>query len=507
MSSNAPAPATPDASQSQPQPQPTDPAPAPAPAPEVSSHSTALATLLALLHTPGTMPAQLLTTLKALPARDAVLAAPPPAGAEDALRPGVLDVAREDGAGGVGGLFILSARLSGGSTQEVPLEWIEEFCRRVSPVQLRFAPERVTLLAKGIVQYAEARNNLKIAIPSLYDLITRFPPTRSLLTPLHPIFLTTCLTTSHFAPALPILAVPITQITPALTPDLTYLDHLVYHYTGGCVLAALRRFAEAHEFWETVVGAPVAPRGLVAGGAGAGVGGAGGAGAGAGPRVESTGEPSALQMEAAKKLLVVQLILHGKGQALPKYTPAAVAGVRSSPYGAFVKAYPRQVDVLRNVLSKHGAVFAADNNTGLLKQALARAPRWAIKKLTETYLTLGLGEIGREVGMEDVGEVRRVVLSMIEHGEINASIAADGTVTFADDAPPAVGKAEVERVLRAAQEQEHVLRELEREMARSREYLAKAVRSREDPAAWAGPEEEMGGAQGGVGMWTEESVF
>ncbi|TFY50562.1 hypothetical protein EVG20_g11447, partial [Dentipellis fragilis] len=438
-----------------------------------------------------------------------------------------------------------SARLLVGGTQEVPVEWAEEFCRGVSAVQLRFAPERVTLLAKGIVQLAEARNNLKIAIPPLYDLITRFPPALSHLTPLHPIFLTTCLTTSHFAPALPILAVPITQITPAQTPDLTYLDHLVYHYTGGCVLAALKRFAEAHEFWEIVVGAPVAPRGLSsAGGPGAGPGGAG-PGPGAG-RVESTGEPSALQMEAAKKLLVVQLILHGKvrgphpelsyvkvrradgsvrirarvrvsqAQALPKYTPAAVANVRGSPYGAFVKAYPRQLDALQGILNKNAVAFASvritvtcfDNNMGLLKQALERAPRWAIKKLTETYLTLGLGEIGREVGIRDVSEVRRVVLSMIEHGEINASIAADGTVTFADDAPLAVSKADVDRVLHVAQEQEHILRELELEMARSKEYLSKAVRSRDDPSAWTGPEEDMGVAPGAPGaMWTEESVF
>ena len=50
---------------------------------------------------------------------------------------------------------------------------------------------------------------------------------------------------------------------------------------------------------------------------------------------------------------------------------------------------------------------------GLVKLVLSRAPRWTIKKLTDTYLTLGLTEIGREVGVEDVEEVRRTVLSMV----------------------------------------------------------------------------------------------
>jgi COP9 signalosome complex subunit 3 len=129
-----------------------------------------------------------------------------------------------------------------------------------------------------------------------------------------------------------------------------------------------------------------------------------------------------------------------------------------------------------------------------------RAPRWAIRKLTDTYLTLSLPEIGRAAGIEDVTEVRRIVVSMvscacadiglclrqcredflysygfgqIETGEIEASIDADGSVTFADDEPAAVSKTEIDRALRVAQEQEQVLRKLEREIARNKDYLQK----------------------------------
>jgi len=133
---------------------------------------------------------------------------------------------------------------------------------------------------------------------------------------------------------------------------------------------------------------------------------------------------------------------------------------------------------------------------GLVKLAVARAPRWTIKKLTETYLTLGLAEIGQATNVEDVEEVRRVVLSMvrapysratlcsdarqIDAGEINATISADGTVAFADDPPVRVSKAEMDAVLARAQAQERVLRALERELARSKEYLSK-VRGSCDP--------------------------
>jgi len=47
-----------------------------------------------------------------------------------------------------------------------------------------------------------------------------------------------------------ILSHPISQ----LGPDLTYNDNLIYHYTGGMVLAALKRWAEADECFEIIHG-------------------------------------------------------------------------------------------------------------------------------------------------------------------------------------------------------------------------------------------------------------
>ena len=46
-------------------------------------------------------------------------------------------------------------------------------------------------------------------------------------------------------------------------------------------------------------------------------------------------------------------------------------------------------------------------------------------------------------------------------------------MTFADDEPAAVSKAEIDGALRVAQEQEQVLRRLEREIARNKDYLQK----------------------------------
>lgn len=46
-------------------------------------------------------------------------------------------------------------------------------------------------------------------------------------------------------------------------------------------------------------------------------------------------------------------------------------------------------------------------------QAIDRAPRWALKRLTATYVTLGLADIARAVKIESEDEVRDIVLSMV----------------------------------------------------------------------------------------------
>jgi len=130
----------------------------------------------------------------------------------------------------------------------------------------------------------------------LYHLVTRYPPDGSYLTTLHPLFVLvspswpffsssfsctqSCVATRHFTVALPVLQVPITNIDTSLS-DLTYIDNLKYHYIGGIALTALRRWDEAEDFFEICIGSPAVV-------------------------------PSAVQLEALKKLKLVQLIARGK---------------------------------------------------------------------------------------------------------------------------------------------------------------------------------------------------
>lgn len=131
----------------------------------------------------------------------------------------------------------------------------------------------------------------------LLHLVSRFPPSPSHLTPIHPIFIAVgvfdsillasgrlncsqgCVATGHFQVALSVLQIPITEIDNSLG-DLHYNDNLVYHYAGGMVFAALKRWEEAEEFFEICVSSPAQV-------------------------------PAAIQLEAYKKLTLVQLISRG----------------------------------------------------------------------------------------------------------------------------------------------------------------------------------------------------
>ncbi|EKM56836.1 uncharacterized protein PHACADRAFT_254170 [Phanerochaete carnosa HHB-10118-sp] len=368
----------------------------------------------------------------------------------------------------LGYLYILAARLDVSGALPPQIQHVESFCKRFTPEHARLAPDRISALAKGIVK--ASGENIKHALDPLCSIVLRYPPKPTYLTSVHPIFLHACVTARHFAAALPVLSTPIVDIDTTIS-DLHYNDNLLYHYAGGVVFAVLKRWREAEEFFEIVVTSPAQT-------------------------------PAAIQFEALKKLTLVQLILYGKAIQPPKYTNnQLIRMIKNSPYNTLGKAYPQTAASLTAIVQKDVEAFRSDQNLGLVQQVIDRASRWLIKKLTLTYITLGLTDIGKEVGVE-AEEVRVIVLNMIEIGDINASISIDGNVTFADSTPQFT-KADVDAALARAQEQSKLLRDVERALNSSKDYLQKALKHKDD--AW-GMDEDMYSTPPS-GAWAEESMY
>ena len=94
-------------------------------------------------------------------------------------------------------------------------------------------------------------------------------------------------------------------------------------------LGAVKRWAAAEEFFEIVVGSPAHI-------------------------------PAAIQLEAFKKLALVQLILYGKLKETPKYVNSTLLNIlKKSPYGAFASNYPLQSTQMESSVEKEKGFFEA----------------------------------------------------------------------------------------------------------------------------------------------------
>jgi COP9 signalosome complex subunit 3 len=219
-------------------------------------------------------------------------------------------------------------------------------------------------------------------LDALATFVLRYPHSRDVFTAVHQTFLNACVRLRLYQVALPILNNRVAQIDKSIYP-ITYLDNLLYHYYGAFIYIALKQWAEAEEFLEMVVAAPI-----------------------------SSGVPSAIQMEAMKKLSLVQLIRYGTLKPLPKYVPGLFAkAIKQSSYGQFAKVYP--AGAVQLVAEKEQKTFFGDFNVGLVREAIDMAPRWKLRTLTKTYLTLSLAEIGKEIGMADDVVLRSLVENMV----------------------------------------------------------------------------------------------
>jgi COP9 signalosome complex subunit 3 len=136
------------------------------------------------------------------------------------------------------------------------------------------------MIAKNLQRFAEYMNEPAWSISPLSLLVTRYPPTLSHFSTIHPLFLIACIRNRHLAPALPLLSTSIEHIDIALS-DLNYNDALQYYYASGVALAMLERWQEAMDSFEIVLGAPGSA-------------------------------PAAIQLEALKKLILVGLVKNGQ---------------------------------------------------------------------------------------------------------------------------------------------------------------------------------------------------
>ncbi|BGP57863.1 hypothetical protein JCM8202_001783 [Rhodotorula sphaerocarpa] len=384
----------------------------------------------------------------------------------------------------IGYLYILNARLAGTKPDwDTLAPFVQGWCDRCDVEAVRGAPEEVLYFANQLCALAESKNQLALPIQPLDSLISRYHLPGH-MTALHPLFLRVVMASGLYPAAQSLLQRDITDFDKSLFP-IRYQDHLLYHYLGGTILALLGDYARAADLLETCVSAPGSHASLI-------------------------------QVDAHKKLVLVQLLAYGKTLSLPRYTSQAVLTATktlSAPYVEFAAAF-RTLDkgAVTAAVEKGRDAFGRDLNFGLVALCEDSLRRRQVQSLTETFVTLTLGEICAQVGLPDAGDatvkdVEEEIVEMIATRQIFATVTpatagstaprAATVVTFSDDPEPYLSHEVVARVTAAIEKAQRLEQKWHGEankLEASKEFVQKAWSS-----AAGGPSAGLGGGGGGPG--------
>jgi len=337
-----------------------------------------------------------------------------------------------------------------------------DFVGQADSYQLRYVGKLVHVLGEQVVQIAIHLGHPGLAVIPLRDLLWRFnrdPMVEpNVLTTLHPLLAYIALQNQKYDDVISVLLIPILDIDREFA-NVSYHDHLFYHYYGGIILAVRRLYVQAIEMFELVVSAP-------------------------GPAV------SMIQLDAYKKLILVQLIHRGKTSPPPKYTSSTVSTIfrnTSSCYLDLAEAF-NDPDKFDQVYNKYIDTFRQDFNIGLITICRRRIGAQNVKKLTDVYSTVPISVIAHELGLpesnEGRSEARQQISKMIDEGEICAKLSGlpDGliTVEFLEDPEVYNDSNTIKRIessITNAKSIGHMMKFYDDELGRNKDFLSKALTS------------------------------
>jgi len=272
--------------------------------------------------------------------------------------------------------------------------------------QIRYAPDSFAELCHLLAQSLVERHIPEKGIALLVQAIHKARLNESQLTSTHADLLQLCLIAKNVKPALEFLDVDITDIS----IEKGYFDakhFLLYYYYGGVIYATLKNYERSLYAFEVALTTPASAI-------------------------------SHIMLESYKKYILVSLILHGKVEPLPKYTSQVVNRLlkpMSPIYHEIATVFGgNKPSSLEMVLNRNREALQRDNNWGLAKQVQESLYKKIIQRLTQTFLTLSLNDMALRVQLPNVVEAEKLVLTMIEEGDIFASISQkDGMVLFNDN--------------------------------------------------------------------------
>lgn len=404
----------------------------------------------------------------------------------------------------LGYTFILGVRSAQCATQEEAralMSIIAAFTRSFDAQQWLGAGEVVVTLVRGIINVAQIADDLVWANPSLLRILDAFRRIQgglNNLTFVHVAVLYHLLRTAHYETAMDwVVQYDIVSADTKVTP-LIYSDVLEYFYYGGLICARVGDLEKGAALLQQCVATPAQA-------------------------------VSAIQIDAYKKLILLQLMKDGEVSRMPPFTSQAVTkAIRGNlasleAYHSLIKAYTNEIplklsihqdgDIRKNsrrnigsnlneFVQKKQEIFERDQNFGLVQQlADVFLPR-RVARLSKFFALISIVEIVKLLHIEEDEGVsfeqackqifealqRAQQMQWIkavfigENGSVATSVTGDIasiSVHFEQShADVANGPETSQRLMSVMKESHHwnkVLQEKERSLAQSEGYLAKLI--------------------------------
>ena len=146
-------------------------------------------------------------------------------------------------------------------------------------------------------------------------------------------------------------------------------DFLLYYFYGALVYLQLKSLKKAASFLQMCIAVP------------------------------TLNAVSAIQIDARKRMILVELLLQGYRNPLPPFLSQAALSnfsLSCSVYAHFATAYETgNFEMLKSLVSEHTLLFEQSKNFGLVQQCLANFVLNQIQIMTKTYLVLTLDQIAQ----------------------------------------------------------------------------------------------------------------
>eukprot|EP00008_Paramoeba_atlantica_P006420 CAMPEP_0201498202 /NCGR_PEP_ID=MMETSP0151_2-20130828/69928_1 /ASSEMBLY_ACC=CAM_ASM_000257 /TAXON_ID=200890 /ORGANISM="Paramoeba atlantica, Strain 621/1 / CCAP 1560/9" /LENGTH=422 /DNA_ID=CAMNT_0047889611 /DNA_START=60 /DNA_END=1328 /DNA_ORIENTATION=- len=304
----------------------------------------------------------------------------------------------------IGFLWILSFQ----TEKEIPKDRVSSFTHRVRLFVSKSNSSELNAEKFVLVMKTYGDITLEVnpgaSIKTLYRAIEKLQKTEDHLTPIHALLLRACIKSMNYAAAQPLLKDRIYEIDRSIGNGAEMV--LLFFYYAGCIFIGLKQFSRALEYLRMTFTVPAQSQ-------------------------------SAITIEAYKKYILVSLLENGKTAPLPKYSGSFHRDLHSTcaAYEQLERGFgARESSEIQTIIQANMEVFTVDQNFGLVKQVNNAFRKKTVRRLTDTFITLSLADIGKSINMEDPQDVELLIMEMIDKKEVYGHIDQQtGIVHFGDD--------------------------------------------------------------------------